>query len=403
MPQRHNPVAGFAVVADRSRDVGKEATTASDRNAVVGSSRIAYLDNIKVALVVGVIVVHAGTTYGGVGEWAYVEPRLSQTTVIVDAVIAALGNMFAMGTFFLLAGLFTPGSLARKGPARFLRDRLVRLGVPLVASVLVIWPATEFAAWWALTGSARLGWVAAVNSVTRLDPGPPWFLATLLVFVALYVVFARFQSQAGASPGPIGLLNVAVMIALIAPATFLIRLYWPLGSYQPFSIHWYLWPQCLALFWFGTIAARQGWLNDIPRRLGAWLPIALVPVAVAVFVAWSVSGSSDITVFFGGWRWQARLYAVSEGVLAACVPIGLVYWFRRHLDRQGGFAAYMSRSAYAAFLIQGPVLVGAAIALKPLPLPGDLMFLLLSAIGIVGSFFMAGLLLDHIPFVRRLV
>ena len=42
------------------------------------------------------------------------------------------GVLFAMGLFFLISGLVTLGSLARKGPKDFARDRLVRLGVPLL-------------------------------------------------------------------------------------------------------------------------------------------------------------------------------------------------------------------------------------------------------------------------------
>jgi hypothetical protein len=38
-----------------------------------------------------------------------------------------------MGILFLLAGYFTPGSLERKGYARFLSDRFLRLGLPLLA------------------------------------------------------------------------------------------------------------------------------------------------------------------------------------------------------------------------------------------------------------------------------
>jgi hypothetical protein len=51
--------------------------------------------------------------------------------------------LFAMGLFFLISGLLTPGSLERRGPSAFAHDRLLRLGVPLAPAALVIWPAMQ--------------------------------------------------------------------------------------------------------------------------------------------------------------------------------------------------------------------------------------------------------------------
>lgn len=46
---------------------------------------------------------------------------------------------------FLVAGLLTPGSLARKGQRRYVRDRLLRLGLPFGVFTLLIWPAVLYA------------------------------------------------------------------------------------------------------------------------------------------------------------------------------------------------------------------------------------------------------------------
>ena len=96
--------------------------------------RHAYLDNLKVVLVVGVIVGHVLITYADVGTWAYRETSVNDAFLIPAALIVALGSLFAMGVFFLIAGLMTPGPLARKGPGGFLRDRSLRLGVPVMSS-----------------------------------------------------------------------------------------------------------------------------------------------------------------------------------------------------------------------------------------------------------------------------
>jgi glucan biosynthesis protein C len=53
--------------------------------------------------------------------------------------------VFVMALFFLVAGLLTPGALDRKGPRRFARDRLIRLGIPLAAFTFVLWPLMTYA------------------------------------------------------------------------------------------------------------------------------------------------------------------------------------------------------------------------------------------------------------------
>jgi hypothetical protein len=100
---------------------------------------------LKVGLVAAIIVVHGMPGYAGVAEgaWPY---QSVQETVLGPVAVAALGSvaitgtLFVMGSFFFIAGLLTPGSLARRGTSGFVRARLVRLGVPLVVWVLVIWP-----------------------------------------------------------------------------------------------------------------------------------------------------------------------------------------------------------------------------------------------------------------------
>jgi hypothetical protein len=43
-----------------------------------------------------------------------------------------------MGLFFLVVGSLTPKAMARRGAAGFLRERLVRLGLPLLVFILVL-------------------------------------------------------------------------------------------------------------------------------------------------------------------------------------------------------------------------------------------------------------------------
>ncbi|MET1011864.1 MAG: hypothetical protein ABWY83_05745 [Actinomycetota bacterium] len=75
---------------------------------------------------------------------------------------------------------------------------------------------------------------------------------------------------------------------------------------------------------------------------------------------------------------------------------------QRHLNRSGPVRRAMTRSSYAAFMLQGPVLFGLALALRPFDLPGDIKALVVAALGIVGSFALAWLLVTRTQ-LRRIV
>ena len=55
-----------------------------------------------------------------------------------------------------------------------------------------------------------------------------------------------------------------------------------------------------------------------------------------------------------------------------------------------------------AFMLQGPVLVALAIALRPIDLTGDVKALLVATLGIVGSFALAWPLVTRTP-LRRIL
>ncbi|MEZ5096802.1 MAG: acyltransferase family protein [Nocardioides sp.] len=107
--------------------------------------RLAHLDRLKVVLTAGVIVAHAAMSYGAAGTWIYEEDSLSGPVGTVLSVLVGGGVLFVLGLFFLIAGMLTTGPLQRRGPLRFLRSRLARLGIPVLVYAVVVWPVLE---WW---------------------------------------------------------------------------------------------------------------------------------------------------------------------------------------------------------------------------------------------------------------
>jgi glucan biosynthesis protein C len=82
-------------------------------------------------MVVLVVNMHACVTYSHVGSW-YVNEAPDPPLPIKLAFLFWQGHLqsFFMAILFLVAGYFAHGSLERRGPAGFVRERLVRLGLP---------------------------------------------------------------------------------------------------------------------------------------------------------------------------------------------------------------------------------------------------------------------------------
>src|SRR5512136_1790156 len=103
-------------------------------------SRLLFIDNIRVMLTIQVVLFHLMIIYSGAGSWLYSEGREDFVTGALGAWFCAASQAYFMGLFLLISAYFVPGSYDRKGAGRFLKDRLVRLGIPLAVYSWVINP-----------------------------------------------------------------------------------------------------------------------------------------------------------------------------------------------------------------------------------------------------------------------
>jgi hypothetical protein len=106
----------------------------------------------------------------------------------------------------------------------------------------------------------------------------------------------------------------------------------------------------------------------------------------------------------GGWRWQAIVFAALEVTLAVSGPVWLLGVAQRHLGGEHRWAGPgVRRSAYGAFIVQTPVLLGIAVVLRPLPLPAEAKAAIVVVAGVVCAFALAGLLIRWLPLVARVL
>jgi glucan biosynthesis protein C len=357
--------------------------------------RRAYLDNLKVLLVAGVIVGHIFITYGDLGSWAYHEPSANKVFLIPGALFVILGSLFAMGLFFLIAGILTPRSLARKGPASFVADRAARLGPPFLF-LLLVFPIVR----WIGDGSGKsLGWFFR-DQLKDPDAGPLWFVFVLFLFSCGFIVW-KIVRPVRTAPRPWRPWIPAALAGAIAVATFLVRLKYRIDSQQFLVMHVWQWPQCLGLFVFGAACAENGWLDPVPDRLQRRAGWAALAGVLAIVMALVLNLDSK-DAFGGGVTWQAGIVALSEGIVATGFSIWLLGFFQRRFDRAGALARALGRAAFGAYVLQAPVGVSLARLARPLPLAPEFKFLLVAPLALAGSFGLAWLL-ARIPGAKRIL
>src|SRR4030095_13019086 len=90
--------------------------------------RLAFIDNIRWTMILLVLSMHAADTYSPFGSWYYTDRGESGfATVLAFGLYQTFLQAFFMALLFFIAGYFAAPAFDRKGPARFNRDRLLRL------------------------------------------------------------------------------------------------------------------------------------------------------------------------------------------------------------------------------------------------------------------------------------
>jgi len=376
-------------------------------------SRLLFVDNLRVVLTILVILFHLMITYAGIGSWYYTEGREDFVTGALGAWFLAVTQAYFMGLFLLISAYFVPGSYDRKGAGRFLKDRLIRLGIPLALYSWIIRPLLAYLdpvrfpegrppLWSFLTGDY-------LRNEAVFGAGPLWFIEVLLIFSLVYVACRLLtrsrppQPAVGARFPANGV--IALFALLLGVAAFLVRLWLPVGwNFEPLNLQFPFFVQYVALFVVGLIAYRRNWLLGLPDRTGRlWLGVAVL----MIFLFWALllgGGALDqgLDSFMGGPHWQALGYALWESFLCLGMCIGLIYAFRRYANRQENLARFLSRSAYAAYLIHEVVIIAFAYAMRDVTLYPLLKWAVVSLVAVTLCFGLGGLM-RKIPYADRVL
>jgi glucan biosynthesis protein C len=298
-------------------------------------------------------------------------------------------HMFRMTTFFVMAGFFAHMLMEKRGVSGFIKNRLIRVGVPLAA----LWPIV-FAAI-----------IAIVIMVYAPPPGAPavpaapppaltaktfplthlWFLYALLwlyggvIGLKLVTDVLRLGGVLGRMmDAVVGVLTRTDLIGAVLILPAFVALY-----ANPSWMMWFGIPTpdtglvintpALAAF---TTAFGFGWflhrtpelLGHLARRWWAYLPAAVIGTAICLRLigaapSFPLVKGSDHPLYLAlylltGWSWTLGLI----GVAHAC------------LKRENPVLRYLSDASYWIYIIHIPVVMALQLAVKTIAAPAELKF-----------------------------
>jgi glucan biosynthesis protein C len=244
-----------------------------------------------------------------------------------------------------------------------------------------------------------------------LGAGPLWFVEVLLIFSLLYVLWrlifrARPIPPVVDAPFP-GNGAIAAFAVLLGVAGFLVRLVFPMDEYlfQPLNLQLGFFAQYIVLFIVGLIAYRRNWLLSLPDKTGRlWLGMAALLILLQVGLQGAMaSGLMSGALKNGGWHWESLTYALWESFMCVSMCIGVIYVFRRYLNRRGKLSAFLVPNAYTAYIIHALVItIVALLASELLPLHPLLKWVVLSLVSVPLCFGL-GALIRKIPYADRVL
>ena len=380
-----------------------ESTTASPKPGM--KARNGGIDALRAAVTLLVVFHHTAITYGAIGGWYYreIEPSTKSLGGIVLILFCTINQAWFMGLFFLLAGYYTPPAYDRHGPAGFARERLLRLGIPLLIYFFLLHPLTVALAYTA-KGPSFIGVFDYLWMHGKFEPGPLWFAEALLIFAGLWMAWRVMVKPQKTSAPPFPS-NTALLVAALATgaAAFLLRLIWPVGVNVAFLQLGYF-ASYIVLFLAGCAAADGRRLEQIPddqKRIWlrvAWVALPLLPILAVLgsHFGW-LAGHGE-----GGWNAQAIAYAFWEPLVAWGFILGLLAFFQRRFAVLKGIWPSLARRAYLIYIIHPPILVGTALAWREIAAPALVKFAVTGTIACGLCYLAAGLIL-RIPKAERIV
>jgi glucans biosynthesis protein C len=370
-------------------------------------NRVAYLDRIKVLCTVLVVLHHLAIAYGGSGDWFYNERQDTDLANILLSLFNVVNQSFFMGLFFFISGYFTPMSYDRRGAGDFIKQRLVRFGIPLIVFTLLVMPVIQFVGLGYPGGFLQYIVEEVLSNpfyyLFSVQTGPLWFVEAVLLFSFSYVIYRKLKPKAVEKAVPLNGKLILSYLVMVGLANFLIRLVHPLDmTFLSLKLGYF--PAYIGLFIGGIVAFRNNWLNQFTvsdAKRWFWASISLVCL-IPIVMALGGALEGDISAFNGGFSWQSFFYSAIDPILGIGISYSLLVWYREQRNTSTSLTKWLSNQAYAVYLLHALTSTYVSFWLKDMAMYPLLKFALVGLL-VVPITFGVSYLIRLVPITRRVL
>ena len=312
------------------------------------STRLFFIDNLRVALIILVVLHHVAMIYEGDFRFNYVDPADNPLTSSLLLIFLMCNQAFFMGLFFFISGYFTPGSFDRKGAWPFMKERLITLGIPFLLYMFLLSPI----AWLPSALASFTLPFTWPQYFSLVEPGPLWFALMLLIFNLGYLLWrttrrANAEEPARSNVSPLHIQTICFFILAQAVVSYLFRIIAPTNNvFLLFPCFGYF-PQYLSFFILGVLANRRDWLRTFPGNLGILGFIVAIVCTFCLFPA----ALGDADRFVGGGSWQSGAFALWDSTFAVGISLALLTLFRRFLNQQGELGRFLQKHTFSVYVL----------------------------------------------------
>ncbi len=301
-----------------------------------------------------------------------------------DMIVLATDSFF-MAMFFFLSGLFAWSGIARKGAANYLKDRLLRLGLPFVICAFTIIPIAYYAI--SLRQHPEISFAEFYWNMITKGPwpsGPVWFLWVLFTFDLIACILHRL------SPHLLDPINRLSLRARYRPTQFFVVM---LAVTAAFYVPGLMAYGHTSWFEFGPFSVQKGrvllyatyfffgagiGLAQIDRGLLAadgrmakvswdWMLLAVIPYYLMwVLISIKRENLGNPTPLP---HWYEACYAVCFTVFSVAVLFLILALFLRFAHSGKNVLDLMQADAFGMFLVHYPITLWLVYGLNDFDIP----------------------------------
>jgi len=330
--------------------------------------------------------------------WYVLDPNSSD----FFALLVLLIDVPIMPMLFFVAGYFALPSLQKRGARLFLKEKLVRIGIPWVLGVLLLAPLTTYLIY--LSRHIPMGYLQfwATDFWGKMyQQSVYWFLGVLLfMFAVLSLVYSR-SHRLRATTQRISIPTrkpFVVFAAITTVAFFAISLFFPIDHwthiyllvFQPVRV-----PLYIGYYVLGLYAERHGWFtaDGFKPELGPWGATCLLSGLGYLACRWT--DAQPTLLLAAGTAILFNVFCLSSSIAG-------VMFFRHKVHGAGGIWRSLAANSYSIYYFHPLILYPLAYLFIPVSLPLFLKAPMLILLAWALAWGAGALVLKRVPLLREM-